>query len=42
MFNNYDSNNNTNKIINNGNNNNIKSIILVNKVFLHHTWKYLN
>ena len=44
MINNYNSNNNTDKSINNNDNdnNNIASLIYVNKVFLHHTWKYLN
>ena len=43
MINNYNSNNNTDKSINNNDNdNNIASLIYVNNVFLHHTWKYLN
>ena len=43
MINNYN-NNNTDKGINNNENdrNNITCAILVNKVFLHHTWKFWN
>ena len=44
MNNNCNSKNNSDKSINNNDNdnNNITSLILVNNVFSHHAWMYLN